>query len=61
MTVDWLASILNHMVEDLADMDDVFHALSHEARRVEHVIHVGQILNHVVENTGEPVNRQPFG
>jgi len=30
-------------------------------QRVEHVIHVGQILNHVVENTGEPVNRQPFG
>jgi DNA-binding transcriptional ArsR family regulator len=28
-----LAGIVNHMVEDLASMDDVFHALSHEARR----------------------------
>jgi DNA-binding transcriptional ArsR family regulator len=27
------AGIVNHMVEDLASMDDVFHALSHEARR----------------------------
>ena len=28
-----LAGIVNHMVEDLASVDDVFHALSHEARR----------------------------
>jgi len=28
-----LTDIVNHMVEDLASIDDVFHALSHEARR----------------------------
>jgi len=28
-----LTGIVNHMVEDLAGVDDVFHALSHEARR----------------------------
>jgi DNA-binding transcriptional ArsR family regulator len=33
LTITASADILNHMVEDIGDMDAVFHALAHGARR----------------------------